>query len=296
MSAILCSICQEAFGTQIDNIPMTTRCGHIYCRTCATRHFRGDLTPCAICRKPHGLNELIELYLTYDTSPTPHKDSRDDRRDRVRNGHLQVEEQFVRGLHAQIRSLQDERADYKECTKRLIQELIAECKSLQEELEARKETERDDKEIINTLRARVEITRRTINDRDDKVASLEVVIRKLRDDVDAYRSELVESNHTDGEGRRRIVEQPLRIPRVNDGHVHRIDLVPKSKFGSLASITSVFESWPSPKSLFKSSTTPRSGFTGRQPESRRNAVNLLGRGKSMSVISLRRKHRRGVWG
>lgn len=45
---------------------MTTLCGHLYCVDCATYNFASDDATCAICRRPHTLDELIKLYPDYE--------------------------------------------------------------------------------------------------------------------------------------------------------------------------------------------------------------------------------------
>ncbi|KAF9817852.1 hypothetical protein IEO21_03194 [Rhodonia placenta] len=59
-----CSICLETLGE--GNSPMTTLCGHLYCVDCATYNFASDDATCAICRRPHTLDELIKLYPDYE--------------------------------------------------------------------------------------------------------------------------------------------------------------------------------------------------------------------------------------
>lgn len=63
-----CSICLDTLGDQPEVPPMATRCGHLYCLTCATFHFASSDTTCAVCRTPHGLDALIKLYPNYTES------------------------------------------------------------------------------------------------------------------------------------------------------------------------------------------------------------------------------------
>ena len=57
-----CSICLENFSDQPDVPPMATRCGHLYCLTCATFHFAEPRASCAVCRTPQELEGLVKLY------------------------------------------------------------------------------------------------------------------------------------------------------------------------------------------------------------------------------------------
>ena len=55
-----CSICHA--DLRATSAPTTTPCGHLYCGTCASRHFT-DGAACVKCGAgPHKLEALIELH------------------------------------------------------------------------------------------------------------------------------------------------------------------------------------------------------------------------------------------
>ena len=60
MPSFRCSICLDTLDDATK--PMTTLCGHIYCLDCATFHFSREQPSCAVCRKPHSLDQMIRLY------------------------------------------------------------------------------------------------------------------------------------------------------------------------------------------------------------------------------------------